>query len=69
MLALYVPYNMFSSPLCVITCLASFVLAMLALCHHFWLSLFFFFFFASLFMSSCLCLYVLVCVIKLGSYP
>jgi len=26
-LALYVPYNMIDSPLCVITCLASFVLA------------------------------------------
>ena len=72
MLALYVPYNMFSSSFCVITCLASFVLAMLVLCHLFWLSwgvFFFFFFFASLFLSSCLCLYVLVCVIKLCSYP
>ena len=30
---LYVPYNMLNLPLCVITCLASFMLATLALCH------------------------------------
>ena len=53
MLALYVPYNMFSSSFCVITCLASFVLAMLVLCHLFWLSwgVFFFFFFFCIFVS------------------
>ena len=58
MLALYVPYNMFSSSFCVITCLASFVLAMLVLCHLFWLSwgVFFFFFF----FHVCLCLHACV---------
>lgn len=39
MLALYVPYNMIRFPLCVITCLASFVLAMLTLRHLAWVSL------------------------------
>ena len=58
MLALYVPYNMKSSPLCVITCFTSFVLAvlaMLALCHLVWVSLL-------LFASLHLCLYVNACV-------
>ena len=55
MLALFMLYDMFSSPICLITCLASFVLAMLALCHLVWL---FFFLFASLH----LCLLVHACV-------
>ena len=55
MLALYVPYNMKSSPFCVITCFTSFVLAMLALCHLVWVSLL-------LFASLHLCLYVNACV-------
>ena len=53
----YVPYNMFTLPLCVITCFASFVLALLALCHLLWLSLLCFhpFIFAYMFMHVSLC--------------
>jgi len=64
MLALYVPYNMKSSPLCVITCFTSFVIAMLALCHVMWVSLL-------LFASLHLCLYghtrVIVCFVLSSS--
>ena len=56
----YVPFNMFTLPLYVITCFASFILAMLALCHLVWLSSFVCIF-ASLFICSCMrvvCLFV-----------
>ena len=57
MLSLLVPYNMFSFPLCMITCFVAFVLAMLALCHLVWLSLFFLHLgnFVYLFMHVTLC--------------
>ena len=58
---------MFTLPLCVITCFAFFILAMLALCHIVWFSSFFCIF-ASLFICSCMHHCVLVCVIKLSSY-
>ena len=68
MLALFVLYDMFSSPICLITCLASFVLAMLALCHLVWLFFFFVCIVASMFTCSCMCLCVLVYVINPSSY-
>ena len=73
LLALYVPYNMISSPLCVITCFASFCACYACFMvpwAGFFLSFFFFFFvffcfcfFASL--DTCLCVhaYVFVCLL------
>ena len=57
MLALYMPYNMVNFPLCVITCLASF---MFALCHLVWVSLLWF---ASLHPCLCVHAYVFVCLL------
>ena len=50
-----------------LTCLASFMLDMLVLCHLAWLSLFVCIF-CILVICSCMCLCVLVYVIKLSSY-
>ena len=60
LLALYMPYNMISSPLCVITCFASFCACYACFvlpCAGFFA---FFCIFAYLFMCSCICLCVLI---------
>ena len=74
MLSLLVPYNMFSFPLCMITCFVAFVHALLHLCllcllcailfgfHCFFCIL------VTLFIYSCMWLCVLVFVIKPYSY-
>ena len=60
MLALFVLFKMFSSPLCVITCSTPFMLALLGLDHLVWLSLFCLhlciFIYLFMYVSSCACL-------------